>query len=122
MNKEEAKLIMQTYRPGGQDTSDPRFHEALEQAQRDPELTRWFANEQALDCRISQKLKISIKAPAHLKSQLLAQQKIVRPAVWWRQPAWLTAAAASAALLAALGVTWLKPSHAPQFAAFQQSM
>ncbi len=122
MNNEEAKLILQAYRPGGQDTNDPRFREALEQAQRDPELARWFANEQALDSRISQKLKISIKPPAHLKSQLRAQQKIVRPAVWWRQPAWLTAAAASAALLAALGVTWLKTSHAPQFAAFKQTM
>lgn len=122
MNNEEAKLILQAYRPGGQDASDPRFREALEQARRDPELARWFANEQALDSRISAKLNTSIKPPAHLKSQLLAQQKIVRPAAWWRQPAWLTAAAASVVLLAVLTVIWLKPSHAPQFAAFQQTM
>ena len=88
MNNEEAKLILQAYRPGGQDANDPRFREALEQAQRDPELARWFANEQALDSRISAKVQAAIKPPAHLKSQLLAQRKIVRPVAWWKMPAW----------------------------------
>jgi hypothetical protein len=122
MNNEEAKLILQAYRPAGQDADDPRFREALEQAQRDPELAKWFANEHALDSRISAKVKASITTPARLKSHLLAQRKIVRNVVWWRRSAWQLAAAASVLLLAALAVTWLMPSHAPQFAGFQQTM
>jgi hypothetical protein len=85
MNNEEAKLILQAYRPGGQDANDPRFREALEQAQRDPELARWFTNEQALDSRISGRLKASITPPAHLKASLIAQQKSSAPP-WWQQP------------------------------------
>ena len=50
MNNQEAKLILQAYRPGGRDTFDPLFAEALEQARRDPELQKWFAErKQALD-------------------------------------------------------------------------
>lgn len=122
MNNEEAKLILQAYRPGGQDANDPRFREALEQAQRDPELARWFANEQALDSRISAKVKASITPPAHLKSQLLAQRKIVRPVVWWRKPAWQLAAAACLTLLVTLGVLWFKPADQAQFAAYRNKM
>ena len=98
MNNEEAKLILHAYRADGQDASDPRFREALEQAQRDPELARWFANEQALDSRISAKLQNSTPAPADLKAQLLAQRKIVRPVIWWQRPAMRYAMAACVAL------------------------
>src|SRR6266852_6732226 len=122
MNNEEAKLILQAYRPGGQDTNDSRFREALEQAQRDPELARWFANEQALDSRISNKVQAAIKPPAHLKSQLLAQRKIVRPVSWWKKPAWQVAAAACLTLLVTLGVLWFKSAEQAQFAAYRNEM
>jgi hypothetical protein len=122
MNNEEAKLILQAYRPGGQDASDPRFREPLEQAQRDPELGRWFAKEQELDSRISAKVKASLTPPPHLKSQLLAQRKIVRPTVWWWQPIWQLAAAACVALLVTLGALWFRPSGQTQFAAYRADM
>ena len=122
MNNEEAKLILQAYRPGGQDANDPRFREALEQAQRDPELARWFANEQALDSRISTKVQAAIKPPAHLKSQLLAQRKIVRPVAWWKMPAWQLAAAACLALLITIAAVWLKPARATGFAQYRDEM
>ncbi len=122
MNNEAARLILQAYRPGGQDADDPQFREALEQAQRDPELARWFAKEQELDSRISAKLKASVTPPAHLKSQLLAQRKIVRPVAWWRQPAWQLAAAACLAMLVTLGVLWFKPAGQTQFAAYRSEM
>ena len=107
MNNEEAKLILQAYRSGGQDANDPQFQEALAQAQRDPELARWFANEQALDYRISAKLDRVITPPANLKAQLLAQRKIVHPAIWWRRPAMRYALAACLALLATVAVVWV---------------
>lgn len=122
MNNEEAKLILQAYRPGGQDANDPRFREALEQAQRDPELVRWFANEQALDSRISTKFQAAIKPPAHLKSQLLAQRKIVRPVAWWKMPACQLAAAACLALLVTFSVLWFKSTGQTQFAAYRNEM
>ena len=122
MNNKEAKLILQAYRPSGQDANDPRFREALEQAQRDPELARWFANEHGLDSRISAKIKASLKPPAHLKSQLLAQRKIIRPVAWWRQPAWQLAAAACLAVLVTLSVLWFKPASQTQFAQYRSEM
>lgn len=122
MNNEEAKLILQAYRPGGQDANDPRFREALEQAQRDPELARWFANEQALDLRISTKVKASITPPAHLKSRLLAQQKIVRPVAWWRQPALRFALAACLALLVTVAAVWFTSGRSEGFAKYRTTM
>jgi hypothetical protein len=121
MNNEEAKLILQAYRPGGRDANDPQFREALEQAQRDPELARWFGNEQALDSRISARLNTSIKPPAHLKSQLLAQRKIVRRFVWWRKPTWQLAAACMA-LLVTVAALWLKPDRSTGFTQYRTEM
>ena len=121
MKNEEAKLILQAYRPGGQDASDPGFREALEHAQRDPELARWFAQEQALDSRISAKIKAAITPPAGLKSMLLAQQRIVRPVAWWRQPIWQLTAACLV-LLGTLAVVWFKPSGRGEFAQYRSEM
>jgi hypothetical protein len=104
MNNEEARLILQAYRADGQDASDPRFREALEQVQRDPEPAQWFANERALDSRIGAKLRESMPAPAGLKAQLLAQRKIVRPVIWWQRPAVRYAMAACFALIATIAV------------------
>jgi hypothetical protein len=122
MNNEEAQLMLQAYRPGGQDANNPRFREALEQAQRDPELARWFANEQALDSRISAKVRAAMSPPARLKSQLLAQQKIVRHFAWWRQPVWQLAAAACLALLIIAGAVWLRPKGTSGFAQYRSEM
>ena len=122
MNNQEAKLILQAYRPGGQDASDPLFTDALQQARRDPELQKWFAEEQAFDACVQARLQQAIEIPFGLKANLLAQRKTVRPKVWWRQPLWLTAATALLALLATLAVVWLKPSSQPQFADLREVM
>ena len=119
MNNEEAKLILQAYRLGGQDANDPQFREALEQAQRDPDLARWWADERALETRVQAALKTALQPPPRLKPALLALHKIVRPAAWW--PAWL-AAAAALALLGVIAVFRLKPSAPPQFAAYRAAM
>ncbi len=74
MNNQEAKLILQACRPGGQDASDPMFAEALEQVRGDPELQQWFADQCAYDARIGSKLKEAIPIPPDLKASLLAQR------------------------------------------------
>lgn len=123
MNNEEAQFLLRAYRPGGQDAQAPQFQEALEQAKCDPELARWFAEERALDSRVSAKLKAAVKPPVHLKAMLLAQRKIVRPVPWWRQPAWIaTAAAACLALLVTVSALWLKPRNQTQFARYREAM
>ncbi len=121
MNNEEAKLILQAYRPGGEDSVDPQFREALEQARLDPDLGAWLANELELDQRIGGKFRDSVTPPVHLKSRLLAQRKIVKPVVWWRQPAWQLAAACFAALLI-LGVFWNRFEGRNGFPAYRAEM
>ena len=124
MNNQEAKLILQAYRPGGQDAADPLFAEALEQVRRDPELQKWFAKEQTLDQRIQAKLQEAIPVPLGLKANLLAQRKITQAVPWWRQPFWLTTAAATAVVLlfATLTLVWMSHSSEPQFAALRETM
>jgi thiol-disulfide isomerase/thioredoxin len=74
MNIEEAKLILSAYRPDGQDAGDPQFQEALELMKHDPELDRWFAEAQAWDTRVADKLRQAASTPPELKSELLAQR------------------------------------------------
>lgn len=121
MKNEEAELILQAYRLGGQDSADPQFQEALEQLKRDPDLARWFDEQRAFDKQVQVKLKSAFQPPAHLKAKLLAQRKLIRPVIWWRQPAWLAAAAAFV-LIATIAGLWLNTAHKPRFEAFRQSM
>ena len=121
MNNEEAKLILQAYRPGGQDASDPLFAEALEHARRDPELQKWFAEQQALDSLIQSKLRSTVAVPRDLKTNLLALRKIIRPVPWWFQPMKL-AAAAAIVLLLGLSAYLLLPQKPAQLALFREKM
>ena len=49
MDKEQAKFILQSFRPDGADAQDPDFAEALALAAQDRELGDWLASERAQD-------------------------------------------------------------------------
>jgi anti-sigma factor RsiW len=120
MNNQEAKLILQAYRPDGLDASDPFFAEALEQARQDPELQKWFADENALNARLRARLETVVPIPSGLKSELLALRKTSRPAPWWFQSMKLAAAVVG---LLCLGTVFLLLLQKPtQLASFQQTM
>ena len=121
MNYEEAKLILQAYRPSGQDISDPLVAEALERARRNPELKKWFAEGQAVDLRVQAKLRTAVVVPPELKANLLSLEKISRAESRLRRPLWL-AVAAAVILLLALSAFWLRPQDPAQLAAFREKM
>ena len=106
MDKEQAKLILQAYRPGGEDADDPFFSEALEQARIDPELAKWFAEQRAFDGAIRAALQTRIP-PVGLRDSILLAKKIStlpryqpsRPV--WRRPGVMALAASIVVLLAA---------------------
>jgi anti-sigma factor RsiW len=134
MNREEAKLLLQSYRSNGQDADDPQFAEALTLAKNDSELAAWFAEQQKFDAMVSSGLQ-KIAAPSQLKSQILARgQKSARPetfaeppvANWWRNlfsfnspVAW---AAAIILIFICLGIFWEKPGGQARFADFSARM
>ena len=98
MKNEEARFVLQAYRPNGADSSNAFFAEALGQADSDAELRAWFAREQAFDAAIAAKLR-EIDPPADLRDNIMAGG---RAGMWhrstWRLPVWLGVAAAVAAL------------------------
>jgi len=124
MNRAEAKQVLLLYRAGMDEADDPRLAEALALARTDPELQQWFEAHRAFQQALRAKLQ-QIKVPAHLKASLLArmenQRKIIRPAPWWQQPAWI---AAAAAVFLVLGfVVWsLKPTVPDRFANYEARM
>lgn len=122
MNNQEARLILQAYRPGGADASDPLFAEALEQARRDPELQKWFAEQNALEARLQARLETAIPMPRGLKSDLLALRKISRPAPWWWFQPMKLAAAAAMALLLGLATLFPLAQKQTQLASFRETM
>ncbi len=127
VNRDEAKYILRVYRTSGEDASDPQFGEALQCVSQDPELARWFAEEQALDAQIAGKLRGFPVSP-QIKNQLLAARKIIRPVSWWRKPARFAAVATAAAvlILAAVTTLWLVKREGPEaqvdFADFRRVM
>jgi len=98
MTEEEARLILQSYRPGDLDRDDPHFAEALSELEKNPALTRWFEQEQAFDRAISAQLD-AIPAPFGLKTRILAQTNPPSAASIVRRWNLVTALAAVAALL-----------------------
>ena len=114
-----AKEILLRYRPGTTDASDPEFAEALDQAKRDPELGRWFAQNQAFQSTIRARFK-QLPVPAGLKEDILAGYRAPANPVWWQRPAF-QAFAAAAAILLFIGLTlfWSQPREGRSFAAFQ---
>jgi hypothetical protein len=120
VDKHEAKLILQAYRPNGADAADPHFTEALKLAEQDAELKAWFAEQQAFDRVISAKVRAT-PVPADLRASILAGRNIV-PAkiVWWRRPSALIAAIAAMLMLLALPFVLETKHGTPQFAEFKQ--
>jgi hypothetical protein len=100
MNNEQARFILRAYRPGGRDAGDPRFGEALHQAQADPALGAWLAREQAFDSAVAAKLRV-VAPPPELREAILAGSRVsfapARPG--WRLPAWLAMAASIAVVI-----------------------
>ena len=119
MNSRLAKEILLRYRPSTNDASDQEFAEALVQAERDPELGRWFAQHQAFHNAIRDQFK-QLPVPAGLKEDILAGYRPAVIRVWWQQPVFQSLAAAAAiVLLIGVAFFWSQPREERSFAAFQ---
>ncbi len=95
MDEQEARLILQSSRPGEEDRADPQIAEAFAATEQNPELARWLAEEQAFDRAMAAHLA-AIPAPFGLRTRLLAQAAPPRPSRWSR---WILSLAGAAALL-----------------------
>jgi hypothetical protein len=117
MDKQRCRFLLRAIRPNGADASDPTLREAADQARTDPELSAWFAREQAIDSCISAKLG-SVEPPADLRAQILSGSALEERRRW-RQP-WFLALSAAAALVAlAAGIYTALPSR-PRVSPFDQ--
>jgi hypothetical protein len=70
MDKEQARLILRSFRPDGADAADPDFAEALHLAAADRELGEWLARERAQDAEFSHALA-RVKIPENLREEIL---------------------------------------------------
>jgi len=115
---DEAKRILLLYR-SRRDLDDAEIRAAVEQAQRDPELQRWFDQHCAAQRKIRDQFA-KVPVPHGLKGSILAESKIVRP-VFRRRPVWL-AAAASIALLVGIAAFWSRPGPFQRFDLYRSRM
>jgi hypothetical protein len=112
LDSREAKLVLNAYRSGDQDASDPRVAEALEQARRDPALAQWFNESVAFDEAVRQKLS-AVGVPSDLRERILGRAKVSR-SLRWSKPLINWAIAAGLILTAILGfLIWqqTQPRH-----------
>jgi hypothetical protein len=118
VDNQEAKFILNAYRPGGQDADDPRFAEALAHARRDPTLERWFREAVAFDAAVAEKFR-TVAVPPDLREKILVGVKVSRP-LRWSKPFMSWAVAAALMVVAALG-SWIWHSTRPARLAGWQS-
>jgi hypothetical protein len=77
MNREEAKRILWLYR-GGIDADDPAFAEALQTAERDPQLALWLKDHLAAYASIRAQLKGGTgPARTHAENPRVASCRVV---------------------------------------------
>lgn len=103
MDRNEARLILQAYRPNGEDAKSPHFAEALAQVERDPELKAWWEAQQAFDRKFAAKLQ-QVEIPRDLRANILASRKVVAFPARTSQPYWLAIAALLIILCVAGGI------------------
>lgn len=122
MTNDEAKFVLNAYRPGGHDAADPRMAEALAQAKADPTIGAWFAGEQRHAVLVAAKLR-EIAPPPGLREAILAGARASRPVAparsraAWRRPIWL-AVAAAVALLLSVAAWRIRPVRGADLAEF----
>jgi len=122
MNIEEAKAILRAHSPGRAGAEDPEIVQALEAVSEDRELARWWAEESALDSKITANLA-GEPLPADLRERILSGKASLKErapsAPWWRG---FGAMAAALAILVASAALWLHETHQknpPTLAAWQ---
>ena len=106
MDKNEARSFLSVHRPG-ENSSDERMAEAEKLAASDPELARWWKEDQELDRAIAGALAAA-PVPSDLRARLISPS-VARPLrrTSWRRPALL--AAAAIITLAAIFGFWRGP-------------
>lgn len=102
MNRDEAKKILQRYRPGTTDGDDPLVAEALALASRDAELSRWQAEEHARQEALRNKFR-QIAPPPGLLEQIISEHAA---AVRMKSRRHSFALAVTCVLLACVGLFW----------------
>jgi hypothetical protein len=105
MTEQEARFILQSYRPAVEDPHDPQIAEALRMAAENPELARWWEEEQAFDRAMATHLA-AIAAPFGLKTRILAQAAAPATSRFTRWIVGLAGAAALLFLLAQVADVW----------------
>jgi hypothetical protein len=110
MNNDHAKIVLNVYRPHGQDADDPFFAEALRQATRDPTMAAWLKEEQRFDADFADSLR-TIVAPADAKNMIKATMgaSTGRRRRWWP----LALAASLAVLLTTSVLLRQRPTGLP---------
>jgi hypothetical protein len=120
MNTLQIKDTLRLYRPGTGDERDPEMAAAIIEATRDPEINEWFAEHQAFNRAVREKLR-RLQPPADLKGKILRGRPRAQVTIWWRQPQ-ILAMAAVFVLLMCLTAFWLKPREENLLAGFQMRM
>jgi hypothetical protein len=119
VNAAEAKRILLAARPGTDDMRDPAVMAAADFAASDPELARWWEEQQKFHADARATLR-GAAPPEHLRERLLAERKVVR-VHFWRQPGAM-AVAAAIVLLAIAAVILTRPARQDDLQTFRSRM
>jgi hypothetical protein len=101
VNRDEARIMLQLYRPDTADEDDPQIAGALALAKRDPELARWLEEHCRRQNVLREKFR-QIAVPAGLKEQIISEQAVFSKKNSQRQK--IVLAAAVTAIVVSLAI------------------
>jgi hypothetical protein len=120
MTNDQAKEILQLYRPGTADAGDPAFAEALALCEHNADLKKWFEDHCALYSVLRSKFK-QIAVPEGLKEQIIAERRVHTMPLWQR--AVLVAGAVAVAVMVLLQIqSHRRPEEPHDFSAYRAYM
>jgi hypothetical protein len=121
MDSRQAREILVLYRPNTMDAADPMISEALEAAQRDPELAAWLEEHGAVYSAIRGKLK-EIPIPADLKRRIILDHASRSRVIKFPAAVKYALAAAAVIALTITGWLWFAPANNSGFAQYRVRM
>lgn len=121
MDKQRCRYILRACRANGADADDPLFREALEFANKHPELSRWLERERLIDESIAAKIR-EVAAPDELRQTILHGVDVSQTPHRWRTISAFVAGGLAAAIAVVFTIQRFLPEDTPPPSRFDAVM
>jgi uncharacterized membrane protein YbaN (DUF454 family) len=115
---QQAKQILQAFRPWATDAHDPEMAEALALCRENPELAQWLEAHNETQAALRNSFR-KITPPEAFKEQIVSEYNASLRQTWWRRPAVVATLALIVIVVAIGSILMPQTSRGPKLTAFE---